>query len=105
MTIRTKLLTLFLLLTLCATAVAKMVNGAVVYTDGTYVIFYTQMGFSVGEYYGGHYVLEKEDMVVGKLDSYGFTDVFCPKKDRSARVYIDNWMLSKEGYHKHSCDI
>lgn len=73
-----------------------MVAGCVVYADSDYVVIYTEMGYSVGELYGGFYLLGEEDMVVGDLNTYGFTDVYCPDKDRSAQVYIDDWMLDKD---------
>ena len=89
-------LSLLLAIVLQAPAIAGAVPGVVAYTDSDYVIFYTRMGFVVAEYYGGYFVLEEDDQVFGDLDSFGFKDIYCPSKDRSVRVYIDNYMLSKD---------
>lgn len=89
-------LVLWLLLLVVPASAERMVGGVVAYTDGDYVIFYTRMGYAVAEYYGGYYVLDEDDRVVGDIDSFGFKDIYCPAKDRSVRVYIDNYMLSRD---------
>lgn len=46
------------------------------------------------EWYGG-YDPSVGDAIVGKMNSYGFKDVFYPMKNQSGRVWVDNYMLSK----------
>jgi hypothetical protein len=46
------------------------------------------------EWYGG-YDPSVGDAIVGKINSYGFKDVFYPLKNQSGRVWVDDYMLSK----------
>lgn len=87
---------LCLLIVLTGPALAKMVNGVVVYVDSDVIVIATTNGLTVGELYGGYYALNEEDVVVGELESYGFKDVYCPTSGREARVYVDDFWLSKE---------
>ena len=77
-------------------AQASMTRGVVIYTDGDLIVIATKSGYTVGEYYGGHYALREGDVVVGELHSYGTKDIYCPATDRQARVWIDNFWLSEE---------
>lgn len=47
------------------------------------------------EWYGG-YDPSKGESILGELRSYGFKDVFYPDTGSSGRVYVDDYMLSKD---------
>ena len=51
-------------------------------------------GIYLLEWYGG-YDPDEGDEIVGTIKSYGFKDVFYPNKNRSGRVYVDDYMLSQ----------
>lgn len=84
------------MLLLAAPVSAKMVKGVVVHVDGDHIVIATQNGYTVAELYGGYYALAEKDLVVGELESYGFTDLYCPSTDRQAHVYVDDFWLSAE---------
>ena len=51
-------------------------------------------GIYLLEWYGG-YDPDEGDEIVGNIKSYGFKDVFYPKRNRTGRVYVDDYMLSR----------
>ena len=52
-------------------------------------------GIYLLEWYGGNDP-SKGDSIVGELKSYGFKDVFYPDSGGSGRVYVDDFMLSRD---------
>ena len=56
------------------------------------VVIYTSSGYVIAEQYSGSF--DKDDKVVGALNSYGFKDVLV--NGRSGRLYIDDFMLSRD---------
>lgn len=50
---------------------------------------------------------EEEDVLVGEFQSYGFKDVYNVTRDKSCRVYIEDWETSEESALeelKEECD-
>jgi hypothetical protein len=52
-------------------------------------------GIYVLEWYGG-YDPDEGDEIVANLKGYGFKDVFYPNKNQSGKVYVDDYMLSRD---------
>jgi hypothetical protein len=52
-------------------------------------------GIYLLEWYGGHDP-SKGESIVGELSGYGFRDVFYPESGTSGRVYVDDYMLSRD---------
>jgi hypothetical protein len=90
------LLGLIFAILLTCPAQAKMTQAVVVYVDSNYIVLGTKNGFTVAELYGGYYALDEDDVVIGEVESYGFTDLYCPATDRQARVYVDNYWLTAQ---------
>ena len=69
----------------------------VLYQSGcrSYFIADGPRGFYLLEWYGG-YDPSKGDVIVGDIGSYGFKDVYYPRQDREGRIYVDDYMLSKD---------
>ena len=78
-------------------ALANATKAVVVYDKGcsSRMIMYTSLGYILAEWYGGN-TPEKGDVVVGDLNSYGFKDVWNLTKDAASRVYVDDYLLSKD---------
>ncbi len=50
---------------------------------------------------------EEDDILVGEFQSYGFKDVYNITRDKSCRVYIEDWETSEESALeelKEECD-
>lgn len=80
-----------------ATFAESMVEGVVVVGERgckkyDLVVIDTNDGYVLAEQYGGSF--DKGDKVVGALNSYGFKDVLV--NGRSGRLYIDDYMLSRD---------
>ena len=78
-------------------ALAQVVSGVVVVGERgcrkrDKVVIFTNQGFVVAEVYAGNF--DKDDQVIGELDSYGFKDVLV--NGQSAKLYIDDYMLSRD---------
>jgi hypothetical protein len=69
----------------------------VLYKSGcrSYFIAEGPRGFYLLEWYGG-YDPSKGDVIVGEIGSYGFKDVYYSKQDRKGRIYVDDYLLSKD---------
>jgi hypothetical protein len=59
-----------------------------------YFIVYTKTGFDVLEWFGGHDP-DKDDVLIGSYESYGFHDVHDDTADESIRVWTEDYALSK----------
>ncbi len=59
-----------------------------------YFIVETRSGFDLLEWYGGHDP-DKDDIIVGPYESYGFHDVLDETADQSIHIYTENYLLSK----------
>lgn len=61
-------------------------------------------GIYLLEWYGG-YDPSEDDLIVGDIGSYGMKSVYYPKKDREGRVWVEDFLLSKddaiEQYREH----
>lgn len=76
---------------------AEMVEGIVVVGERRcskydIVVLYTQRGYVIAQVYSGSF--DKDDKVVGELNSYGFKDVLV--EGSSGRLYIDDYMLGRD---------
>jgi hypothetical protein len=87
-----------LVVALAATASAnEFVRGTVVWTSTSgcdYYVVETNLGYSVVEWYGGPQP-SNGDAIIGDLHSYGFTDVYFSRRDRTGRVYVEDYMLGR----------
>ena len=95
---RTIFFNLSMILTLLIPSVVFADKAVVVlYQSGcrSYFIADGPKGYYLLEWYGG-YDPSKGDIIVGDISSYGFKDVYYPKQDREGRVYVDDYMLSKD---------
>ena len=95
---RTIFFNLSMILTLLIPSVVFADKAVVVlYQSGCHSYFIADgpKGYYLLEWYGG-YDPSKGDIIVGDISSYGFTDVYYPKQDREGRVYVDDYMLSKD---------
>lgn len=54
----------------------------------------TSAGYAIVEWYGGNDPSEG-DVLVGEINSYGFKDLHNETRDRSTRVWIEDYALSK----------
>ena len=91
-----KILATFLFVLWGTQASAGMVQGVVVVGERgcdkrDYIVISTAQGFVYAQQYSGSF--DKDDQVVGELNSYGFKDVLV--NGSSARLWIDDYMLSR----------
>jgi hypothetical protein len=96
--VRKVILNLLVIMSLLIPSVALADKAIVVlYESGCHSYFIADgpMGYYLMEWYGG-YDPSKGDIIVGDISSYGFKDVYYPQKDREGRIYIDDYMLSKD---------
>jgi hypothetical protein len=89
-------LAMFLFVLWGTQASAEMVQGVVVVGERgcskrDYIVISTAQGFVYAQQWSGSF--DKDDVVVGRLNSYGFKDVLV--NGRSARLWIDDYMLSR----------
>ncbi|WP_337846832.1 hypothetical protein [Sphingomonas sp.] len=79
------------------TAAADLVEGIVVYDKGcgSRFIVETNRGFALVESYGIT-TPDAGGKVVGNIDSYGFTTIYVVAQDRLLKVYVDDYMLTKD---------
>lgn len=52
-------------------------------------------GIYLLEWYGG-YDPSQGDIILGEIRGYGFKDVFYPERNSSGRVYVDDYLLSRD---------
>ena len=77
---------------------AQAAKGKVVYYDTggcDYYIVATKNGFAILEWYGGHDPSEG-DVIVGDYESYGMKTIFNVTADAETRVWVEDYMLSKD---------
>ncbi|NLS94434.1 MAG: hypothetical protein GXX96_19935 [Planctomycetaceae bacterium] len=88
-------ITAIILFACAKTAIAA--EGVVVLNkSGTdYFLVETISGYSLLEWYGG-YDPAAGDKIVGKIESYGFHDVYDISVRRELRVWVEDFWLSKE---------
>ena len=55
----------------------------------------TKSGYDLLEWYGGHDP-DKDDIIIGKYESYGFHDVYDETADDTIHVWTDEYWLSKQ---------
>ena len=99
-------LILFLMVALCSPAFGA--KGVIVYKKSgcDYFIVETNRGFALLEWYGG-YDPDTGDVLVGNYESYGFKDIYDATADRELRVYVDDYLLSKDSViekYNDKCD-
>jgi hypothetical protein len=85
------------LLVLAMTVSLYAAKGTVAHTvrGCDYYTVESSSGFAVLEWYGGA-PQSRGDVIVGAFDSYGFTTVFNVTRDAESRVWVDDYMLSKQ---------
>jgi hypothetical protein len=69
------------------------------------IVCLTNGNYSVCEDY--YDKCEEDDVLVGEFQGYGFKDVFNLTRDKSCRVYIEDWETSEESALeelKEECD-
>lgn len=77
-------------------AAASTVKSLIVYKAcRSQYVAENSMGYVLLEWYGGSDP-EPGDVIIGELNSYGFKNVYNLGKDREMRVWIDDYMLSKQ---------
>jgi hypothetical protein len=77
-------------------AAASTVKSVIVYKAcRSQYVAENSMGYVFLEWYGGSDP-EPGDVIIGELNSYGFKDVYNLGKDQEMRVWIDDYMLSKQ---------
>ena len=95
---------------------AVLLFAADAFADTAVVVFYKSgcdyfvadgpNGYYLLEWYGGYDPVEG-DVIIGKLNSYGFKNVHYPRRSREGRIYVEDYLLSKdealEKYFEH-CD-
>jgi hypothetical protein len=59
-----------------------------------YFMVQSGAGYGVLEWYGGHEP-DKDDILVGKFESYGMTDAHDETADEDIRVWVEDYSLSK----------
>ena len=76
------------------------VTGVVIY-DGSfgYHIVETKQMYVIVEWFSGPN-FSKGDRITGRLLSFGATDVFVNKKEKSTRVYVEDYFASKDSCFK-----
>lgn len=92
------LFVVFLFSTFTNTTNAMADNAiVVVYKSGckSYFLADGENGYYLLEWYGGYDPTEN-DLIVGDINSFGFKDVSYPRKQRTGRVYVDDYNLSKQ---------
>jgi hypothetical protein len=60
-----------------------------------YFIVATRSNYDVLEWYGGHDP-DRDDILVGGFESYGFHDIYDETADDDLRVWTEDYALSKE---------
>lgn len=88
-------ITISLLLALSSPAYGA--TGAIVYKKSgcDYFIVETNRGFALLEWYGGHDP-DTGDTLVGDYESYGFKDIFDTTSDSELRVWVEDYLPSKD---------
>lgn len=84
----------FTLSFLASPAVAA--KGAVVHriSGCDYFIVATTSGYDLLEWYGGHDP-DKDDVLVGKFETYGMHDIYDSTVDEEITVWVEDYNLSK----------
>lgn len=71
------------------------VAGVVVYEGRyDYFIVYTENGYCIVEAYGC--CLSEDDIIIGELNSFGFKDVYIKNRERTIRVYVEDYWMSEQ---------
>jgi hypothetical protein len=60
-----------------------------------YFVVATKSGYDLLEWYGGHDP-DKDDILIGKYESYGFHDIYDETTDNTIRVWTEDYQLSKQ---------
>lgn len=86
----------FVAITICSNFAFADKGEVVLYKSGcrSYFVADGPKGYYLLEWYGG-YDPSVGDIIVGDIGSYGFKNVYYPKKDREGKVYVDDYLLSK----------
>ena len=85
------------LITLFSLDVVSEEAEIVLYNSGcrSYFVADGPKGFYLLEWYGG-FDPAKGDIIVGDIASYGFKDVYYPNQKQDGRIWVDDYMLSKD---------
>lgn len=75
---------------------ARPTEGVVVYDRGcsSRLIIETSTGYILAEWYGGA-IPYAGDVLIGELEKYGFQNVYIQNRKTDARLWIDDFMLSR----------
>ena len=60
-----------------------------------YWVGYEDYGYVIFELYGYTYI-DEDDVICGNIHSYGFKDAYNATKEKSIRIYIEDYGLSKQ---------
>jgi hypothetical protein len=84
-------------LTVSAPDPDKAVRGLVTHriSGCDYFVVATKSGYDLLEWYGGHDP-DKDDIVIGKYEAYGFHDIYDETTDDTTRVWTEEYWLSKQ---------
>jgi hypothetical protein len=84
-----------IIVSLIALAVMAIADtGYVVQCEHDYIIIECGYGYTFAEWYGGS-TPDVGDKIVGKLNNYGFKDVYNSSKGSKMRIYIDDYWMSE----------
>lgn len=88
---------LVLVSTLTAATIASAAKGVVAYYKSgcDYYIVATDQGYALLEWYGGNDP-SKGDVLVGGYESYGMKEIYNLTAEAETRVWVEDYMLSKE---------
>lgn len=84
---------IFIIFLQCSTALAS--KGVVVFSEKSHYVVFTNLGYSVMEWYGGLEPFE-DNVVAGNLEQFGFQNIYNLTMDNEFKVYIDDWGMSKQ---------
>jgi hypothetical protein len=75
----------------------KPIRGVVTHriSGRDYFVVATKSGYDLLEWYGGHDP-DKDDIVIGGFEAYGFHDIHDETTDDTTRVWTEEYWLSKQ---------
>jgi hypothetical protein len=85
---------------------ANLITVVYVESGCDYFIADGPQGYYLLEWYGGHSP-SKGDTIAGKLSSYGFKDVYFVNARSNGRVWVDDYLLSRDSAaekYRDKCD-
>ena len=96
MNIITKVVLAIVGMAAATTAHASSVKSVIVYKAcGSRYVAENTMGYVLIEWFGG-VSPNKGDLIIGDINGFGFKDVYDLTQDNDLRVWVDDYMLSRQ---------